>query len=75
MPFSFSKVNVDPEDFRIFSVAALFTISFFSSLIVSIVEKGDIKGGVKYIPFYVFGSMGLYLLFMKILSTLFGGIS
>ncbi len=74
LPFAFSKANVNPEDFRIFSIATIFVISLFSSLIVSIVEKGDMKGGVKYIPIYVFGSIGLYFLFMNIIGILFGGI-
>ena len=74
LPFLFSKSNIDPNNFKIFSIITIVVISFFSSLIVSIVEKGDIKGGVKYIPIYVFGSMALYFIFMKILSTLFAGI-
>lgn len=74
LPFSFSETGVNPADFRTFSLLAIFVISFFSSLIVSIVEKGDIKGGVKYIPIYVFGSVTLYLLFMKVLGILFSGI-
>ncbi|MBI2652443.1 type II secretion system F family protein [Candidatus Woesearchaeota archaeon] len=74
LPFVFSKVSINPQDFRMFSVAAIFVISLFSSLIVSIVEKGDMKGGLKYIPIYVFGSISLYFLFMKILGALFGGI-
>ena len=74
LPFAFSKINVNPDDFRIFSVIAVFVVSLFSSLIVSIVEKGDIKGGVKYLPIYVFGSMALYFFFMKLLGTLFSGI-
>ncbi len=75
LPFLFSKININPEDFKIFSIIAIFVISFFSSLIVAIVEKGNIKGGVKYIPIYVFGSIGLYFVFMKVLGLLFGGIS
>lgn len=74
LPFLFSKINVNPDDFRIFSIITILVISFFSSLIVSIVEKGDIKGGVKYIPIFVFGSITLYLFFMKVLGLLFGGI-
>ncbi len=74
LPFVFSKVNVDPEDFKLFSMMAIFVISLFSSLIVAIVEKGDIKGGVKYIPIYIFGSIALYFFFMKTLGTLFAGI-
>ncbi len=74
LPFVFSKASINVEDFRKFSIIALFVISFFSSMIVAIVEKGDIKGGVKYIPIYMFGAIGFYYFFMKILSTLFTGI-
>ena len=74
LPFVFSKVSIDINDFRKFSILALFVISFFSSLIVAIVEKGEIKGGVKYIPIYVFGSIGFYYLFMKVLSSLFSRV-
>lgn len=74
LPFVFSKVNLDPKDFRVFSMISIIVISFFSSLIVSIVEKGDIKGGIKYIPIYIFGAMALYTIFMKVLGALFSGI-
>ena len=74
LPFAFTKVNVNPQDFRIFSMASIFVIAFFSSLIVSIVEKGDMKSGLKYIPIYVFGSMALYFVFMRILGTALTGI-
>lgn len=74
LPFLFGKVNVNPEDFRLFSIISIAVISFFSSLIVAIVEKDDIKGGVKYIPIYVFGSLGFYFLFMKIIGAFFAGV-
>ena len=74
LPFVFSKVNINPQDFKIFSMVSIVIISFFSSLIVSIVEKGDIKSGVKYIPIYTFGSLSFYLFFTKTLGILFSGI-
>ena len=74
LPFVFSKVSVNIEDFRRFSMLALFVISLFSSLIVAIVEKGKIKAGIKYIPIYVIGAAGLYFVFMKVLGSLLGGI-
>ena len=74
LPFVFAKVSVNVNDFRTFSIIALFVISFFSSLIVAIVEKGNIKSGIKYIPIYVFGSVGFYLIFMKFFGSLLGGI-
>ena len=78
LPFAFGSFRGSPDDFlsdfRKFSMVALFVISFFSSLIVAIVEKGNIKAGLKYIPLFVFGSMGFYLIFMRILNGLFSSL-
>lgn len=74
MSFVFSKVNINPNEFKIFSIVSIVVISFFSSLIVSIVEKGDIKSGVKYIPIYTFGSLLMYLFLTKIIGILFSGL-
>ncbi len=74
LPFTFGEATVDPTTFKNFSIAALAIISFFSSLIVSIVEKGDIKSGLKYIPIFMVGSLVMYLVFMKILSLVFSGL-
>jgi len=75
LPFSITEVSVKPENFRNFSIAAIAIISFFSSIIVSIVEKGNIKSGLKYIPIFIISSLLLYMLFMKVLGGLFGGIA
>jgi Flp pilus assembly protein TadB len=74
LPFVFSRVTTNLGDFRKFSIIALLVISSFSSLIVAIVEKGEIKGGLKYIPIYVFGAISMYFLLMKVLKVLFVGI-
>ena len=75
LPFSFGGVTIEPQNFRYFSVAALAVISFFSSLIVSIVEKGNIKSGLKYIPIFLISSLVFYFIFTKILSVVFGGLT
>ena len=75
LPFTFTQVAVDPSDFRYFSIAAISVISFFSSLIVSIVEKGNIKNGLKYIPIFLASSLIMYFVFMKILSAVFKNIA
>ncbi len=72
---SVKQVQVDPFQFKIFSYAALLIISFFSSMIVSILEKGSIKSGLKYIPVFTAGSVIFYYIFMKILSFLFHSLS
>jgi len=74
LPFTFSKIAIEPNNFKIFSVAAISVISIFSSMIVSIVEKGNIKSGLKYIPIYLFGSLIFYFIFMQILGSAFGNI-
>jgi len=74
LPFSIGEVAVEPENFKYFSIAAILVISLFSSLIVSIVEKGNIKSGLKYIPIFLFSSLLLYFVFMKILSFVFSGL-
>jgi len=75
LPISFSATAVNPEGFKLFSVVALAIISFFTSLIVSIVEKGTIRSGLRYIPIFMIGSLGLYFIFMKILGIVFSGLS
>lgn len=75
LPFSVSPVKVDPINFRYFSMAAIVITSFFSSLIVSIVEKGSIKSGLKYIPIFLIGSLVLYWVFMNVLGFVFSGVA
>ena len=75
LPFAFTGVTVDPNNFRYFSIAAISVISFFSSLIVSIVEKGSIKSGLKYIPIFLASSLVMYFVFMGLLSLVFRNIT
>ncbi len=75
MPVNFSGVSVDPDMFKNFSYAALTAIAIFSSMIVSIIQKGNIKGGVKFIPIFIAGSVFFYWFFMFILSIAFSGFS
>ncbi len=74
LAFSFSTAHTNPDDFKLFSISSIVVIAFFSSLIVSIVEKGDMKAGLKYIPIYTIGSVIFYFIFMKALSAMFSGI-
>ena len=70
----FSKVAIDPLQFKIFSATMLAMISICSSMIISIIEKGDIKGGLKYIPLFTLGSLFFYFLFSYILGTVFANL-
>lgn len=71
---SFDDISVDEGQFRTFSIAALVVISFFSSLILSIIQKGDIRGGLKYMPFFIASAIIMYLILLSVFGGFFGGI-
>ncbi len=73
-PISLSFGGPKVEDFRRFSILAITIITVFSSMIVSIVEKGDIRGGIKYIPIFLVSALVLYFVCVFALSHIFGGI-
>lgn len=68
MPVSITKVSVSPADFKIFALTTLSITAFFSSIIVAIIQKGNIKEGLKYIPAYI----GITIILFLVTSKLFG---
>ena len=70
----FSVANIDPINFQIFSIAAIAIISVFTSMIISTIEKGDIRGGLKYIPLFLAGSLIMYFIFSIALEAMLGGM-
>ncbi len=73
LPFSINSINVDMKDFRIFSYASLATISIFSALIISIIEKGNARNGLKYVPLFLSVSLFLFSVFDMLLTAIFSG--
>ena len=71
LPFKFDKINVSVDDFRTFSVMALGVISIFSSMILAIIQKGEIKAGLKYMPFFISISIIMYFLISLVLGSVF----
>ncbi len=74
MPIRFAEVSVNPDDFKMFSRGSLGIIAVFSAMIISIIKRGDIKGGVKYIPVFLVISLINYEIFYRVLSNLFAFI-
>jgi pilus assembly protein TadC len=66
--------SVKVSDFRIFSICAISIISIFSSLIISVIEKGTMRGGLKYIPMFLITALTIYFIASGILSVTFGAI-
>jgi pilus assembly protein TadC len=74
MPMSFSADSIKPADFKIFSTLTILMVAFFASLITSLIEKGDIKGGLKYIPAFMISSVIMYYICLAAFKIFFGGI-
>jgi len=73
-PISLSGGGLAIGDFRIFAVTCLIITSFFSSLIIATIRKGDVKAGMKYIPMFIGSTILLFIIFSAIIGKLFGGI-
>lgn len=69
-PVSFS-VTVLPEDYRVFALLALLIISVFSGMLISIIEHGHVRAGLKYIALFVVVSLTMYFLFSTVLEGMF----
>jgi pilus assembly protein TadC len=74
LPFSFKEMTVDSNNFILFSHGALLIIAIFSSMIVSIIEKGNIKSGIKYIPLFVITSQIIYIVCIQVMGAIFGNM-
>lgn len=57
-----------------YSLLALTFTSFFGSLIIGLILKGDEKAGVKFLPILLLLSISLFLLGSFVLETFLGGL-
>ncbi|MFH1770384.1 MAG: type II secretion system F family protein [archaeon] len=74
LPISIGDSGIDPRDFKTFSIIAITIISSFSSAIISIITRGNIKSGLKYIPIFVISSLLVFFVLSNFLNAMFGGI-
>ena len=71
LPIDFGNISVDPSVFKSFSINALLVISFFSAMMISIIQNGSIKAGMKYIPILMILSHIAYQGMMIIATSVF----
>ncbi len=71
---AFGNLSVEPGTFKTFSRYAIATISVCSAMIVSMINTGSIKGGIRYIPFFLAASQAFYFLSMLLITKIFGSL-
>ncbi|PIY59789.1 hypothetical protein COY95_05205, partial [Candidatus Woesearchaeota archaeon CG_4_10_14_0_8_um_filter_47_5] len=69
-----SEVSIKPEDYVLFTRLSLIATSICSSMVVSMIRKGNVKGGVQYIPIFIVVSQVVYYFTLKGLSGMFGSL-
>lgn len=74
IPINFAKLSLNPQVFKDFSRYAVMVTAFFSAMVISIINTGTIKGGIKYIPILVIGSLLMHALSMAIATQIFSGL-
>ncbi|MFH1182601.1 MAG: type II secretion system F family protein [Candidatus Woesearchaeota archaeon] len=68
------KVTIDPNTFKAFSRGALGIIALFSAMLISQISNGNIKGGVRIIPFFAAITQIIYTMCMLLLGSVFGNM-
>ncbi len=71
---SISEIELETRVFDGFARVSLGIIAIFASFIVSIIEKGNIKGGLKYVPLYFIVSQMIYWVAAAAAIGLFGDL-
>jgi hypothetical protein len=74
LPLFIEEIPFKPQNFITFSRLSISAISVASSFIIVNLLKGNIKAGIKYMPIFVFVSLLVYEISIKLLPNLFKGI-
>ena len=72
LPLSFSAVAITPDDFTKFSYLSLGVVSLFSSMIISTIQKGNVKSGIRYVPVFIIISIVMFFIFQSLLGIMLG---
>lgn len=69
---TFSGAGINYKDFKIFAIVSLIITSFFSSIIIATIKKGNAKLGFKYIPMFIVITLTLFLIADALMGKLLG---
>ncbi|MBU0530139.1 MAG: type II secretion system F family protein [Candidatus Aenigmatarchaeota archaeon] len=71
----FGTIDMSPEFLFIFSLAAILITTVFGSFIIGLISSGTAKGGIKYLPVFVVGALGVFFAAQTMISMMFGVIA
>ncbi len=71
LPFTIAQVSISETFLITFVIISLVVNSLFASIILGLIGKGREKDGIKFIPFMILVSLGVFFLVRLILKTMF----
>jgi len=74
LPFTLSKINISTNFVNYFSLVFIIIIDILASLILGLINKGEEKQGLKYLPFILIISLAVFFLAKKVISSFMGGL-
>ncbi|MBN2422558.1 type II secretion system F family protein [Candidatus Woesearchaeota archaeon] len=71
--FNITGESVAVSDYKIFVISCICITSFFSTVIINIIKKGNIKEGIHLIPVFILISLLIYFISVNFMHLLLGG--
>src|SRR3989344_2742630 len=65
------EINVKPELFRQYSIYSIIVTGLFSSVLLSVIRKGDVRASLAIIPLIIAGSLIVYFLVFAVTTRIF----
>lgn len=72
LPLKFSSVAIQPDEFTTFCYLSLVVVAVFSSMIISIIQRGDVRSGLKYVPVFAIVSIVMFAVLQRIVGVVMG---
>lgn len=69
-----SPAGLDTSMFSYFAIGALVITTFFAGIIISLIQTGNAKQGIKYVPVFVSASLAIYFAVKMLLAKVFGSL-
>ncbi|MFA5060873.1 MAG: type II secretion system F family protein [Candidatus Pacearchaeota archaeon] len=74
LPFTLSKINISISFVNYFSVVFIVIIDILACLILGLINKGEEKQGLRYLPFILIISLAVFFIAKGIISNFMGGL-
>ncbi|RLI93207.1 MAG: hypothetical protein DRO90_00100 [Candidatus Altiarchaeales archaeon] len=71
-PISITNITLDQDFINFYAIVSLTVTSFFGSVIIGLILRGDEKYGLKYLPIMLLIAIGLFFLGNFAMESLFG---